>query len=85
MRHGVYVKKNPSGKGKGTGVGKLYQFVTIARDHYGKGPDLVAYTPLRIEPEWAGTLRVAYIPRTDFERMFEFLSEGLPDDLTPYL
>jgi len=54
MKFGVYRKVQASGRGKGTGVGQLYQFVTLARDHYGKGPDLVAYTPLRIEPEWAG-------------------------------
>jgi len=78
MNAGVYKKVKASGKGKGGGIGKLYQFVTLARDHYGKGPDMVVYIPLRIEPEWAGTLRNCYMPREEFEECFEYVGEGLP-------
>jgi hypothetical protein len=36
------------------------------------------YIPLRIEPEWAGTVRPCYMPRAAFERKFEYVGEGLP-------
>jgi len=77
MRFGVYKKVKSSGKGKGTGVGELYQFLHIERDHY-DGHEIIAYIPLRIEPEWAGTVRICSIIREDFERMFEYIGEGLP-------
>lgn len=77
MKFGVYRKIKASGKGKGTGIGKLYQFLMIARDHY-DGHHVIVYIPLRIEPEWAGTVRPCIIDRKDFERMFEFVGEGLP-------
>lgn len=78
MRFGVYRKIKASGHGSGTGIGELYQFVNISRDHY-TGEPLVTYIPLRIEPNWAGTVRNCTIPREDFERMFEFVAEGLPE------
>jgi hypothetical protein len=78
MKSGVYRKVKVSGKGKGTGVGELYQFVCVSRNHY-TGEPSVLYIPLRIEPEWAGTLRFCDIPRKDFEEMFEYVGEGLPD------
>ena len=77
MESGVYRKVQASGHGKGGGIGQLYQFLTIAREHT-TGEEAVVYIPLRIEPEWAGTVRFCYIPRSDFERMFEFVGEGLP-------
>ena len=80
MKFGVYKKIKPSGRGKGTGVGELYQFLLLARDHF-TGRESVVYIPLRVEPEWVGTVRCCVIPRDDFERMFEFLGEGLPNDL----
>jgi len=83
MQDGVYEKVEVSGKGKGTGVGELYQYNGLLRDHYGKGPDMVEYIPLRIEPEWEGTLRKCYIPREDFERMFRYVGETLPKPLGP--
>ena len=83
MNHGVYEKIKATGGGKGGGVGQLYQFVALARDHYGRGPDMVVYIPLRIEPEWAGTLRNCYMPRAEFEECFRFVAEGLPDPLGP--
>lgn len=51
MQSGVYRKVNTSGRGKGTGVGHLYQFLLLSRDHF-TGDQLVTYIPLRIEPEW---------------------------------
>jgi len=81
MKFGVYRKIQASGRGKGTGIGKLYQFLLLARDHDDKKEEIVVYIPLRIEPEWAGTLRPCFIPRSDFERMFEYVDEGLPEKL----
>jgi len=77
MQSGVYRKVQVSGKGKGGGIGELYQFLNLTRDHY-TGAEGVVYIPLRIEPEWAGTLRCCYILREDFKRMFEYVGEGLP-------
>ena len=77
MRWGVYKKIKSSGKGKGTGVGELYQFIGISRNHY-DGKESVIYIPLRIEKDWAGTVRLCDIPIEDFETMFEFVDKGLP-------
>ena len=77
MKWGVYRKVEASGRGKGGGIGEVYQFMGVTRDHYTGAPGVV-YIPLRIEPEWAGTVRLCYIPRADFERMFEYIGEGLP-------
>jgi hypothetical protein len=68
MRIGVYKKKR---------TGKLYQFLLLARNHY-DGQQVVIYIPLRVEPEWAGTVRCCWIPRGDFEEKFEYVGEGLP-------
>jgi hypothetical protein len=76
MQFGIYRKL--TGK---TGTGMLYQFLMLARDHY-TGAEVVVYIPLRIEPEWAGTIRPCFIPRADFEQKFEFVGEGLPDNLS---
>lgn len=70
---GVYRKLD----GK-TGVGLLYQFLMLAR-HHTTGAELVVYIPLRIEPEWAGTIRPCVLERDEFHRKFCFVSEGLPD------
>ena len=80
MQSGVYRKREVSGRGKGGGVGEFYQFVLAFRDHY-TGRESVIYIPLRVEEEWAGTLRFCGILREDFERMFEFVGEGLPDPM----
>jgi hypothetical protein len=77
MESGVYRKVRASGMGKGGGIGELYQFLLLARDHY-NGIQFVVYIPLRVEPEWAGTVRPCILPREDFERMFEYVGEGLP-------
>lgn len=77
MKFGVYRKVKASGHGKGGGIGELYQFLLLARSHY-TGAECVIYVPLRIEAEWAGTIRPCFIPRSDFEEMFEYVGEGLP-------
>lgn len=75
MNTGVYVKK----EGR-SGIGKLYQLVGPARHHDVTNlQPLVVYIPLRVEPEWAGTVRLCVIPRAEFEEKFEWLGEGLPD------
>jgi hypothetical protein len=68
LRIGVYRKKR---------TGKLYQFLLLARNHY-DGAHVVVYIPLRVEPEWAGTIRPCWIPRGDFEEKFEYVGEALP-------
>jgi len=82
MQAGVYRKVRASGRGKGTGVGNLYQFLLLSRDHF-DGHEYVTYIPLRIEPEWAGTVRPCTITREDFEQMFEYVGEGLPTPVKP--
>jgi len=68
MRTGIYRKRR---------TGNLYQFLLLAREHY-TGEQAVVYIPLRVEPEWAGTVRPCYIARGDFESKFEYVGEGLP-------
>jgi hypothetical protein len=72
VRTGVYRKI----EGR-TGVGHFYQFLLLMREHT-TGEEAVAYIPLRIEPDWAGTVRCCYIPRAAFERKFAYVGEGLP-------
>lgn len=74
MQAGVYRKV----EGR-TGVGQLYQFLLLARDH-ATGAESVIYLPLRIEREWAGTVRPCRIDRAEFERKFTYVGEGLPAD-----
>lgn len=62
-----------------TGVGQLYQLLLVAR-HHTSGEHFVVYIPLRVEPEWAGTIRPCILERDKFDRKFVFVSEGLPDD-----
>lgn len=68
MRTGIYRKKSN---------GKFYQFLLLAREHY-TGVQAVVYIPLRIEKDWAGTVRPCYVSRGDFEQKFEYIGEGLP-------
>jgi hypothetical protein len=72
VRFGLYVKLSGH-----TGVGRLYKFVNICR-HHTTGIEFVCYVPLRIELEWAGTVRDCVLERDEFERRFQFVSEGLP-------
>ena len=74
MKFGVYEKI----EGK-TGVGMLYQFLMLAR-HHTTGIESVVYIPLRVEKEWAGTIRPCILERDLFEKKFEFVSEGLPSN-----
>ena len=74
LRPGVYRKVDGR-----TGVGLLYQFLLLAREHT-SGNESVVYIPLRVEPEWAGTVRPCYLARAEFERKFVFVGEGLPAD-----
>lgn len=60
-----------------TGVGMLYQFLCLAR-HHTTGEEVVVYIPLRIEPEWSGTVRFCYLERELFEQKFEYIGERLP-------
>jgi hypothetical protein len=57
--------------------GKLYWLLTLSRNHY-TGAQSVVYIPLRVEPEWAGTIRACDIPRGDWDSKFEYVGEGLP-------
>lgn len=78
MKAGLYRKL----KGR-TGVGMLYQFLLLAR-HHTTGAEVVVYIPLRIEPEWAGTVRPCYLERALFEDKFEYAGEGLPPADDPF-
>ncbi len=62
---------------RSTGVGQLYQFLMLARDHY-DGHHVVIYIPLRIDPEWAGTIRPCCMRQDDFLDRFHFVGEALP-------
>ena len=75
MQFGVYRKT----EGR-TGVGLLYQFLMLAR-HHTTGQQYVVYIPLRVEKEWAGTIRPCILERELFVGKFEFVSEGLPEDV----
>jgi hypothetical protein len=75
MQAGVYRKV----EGR-TGVGLFYQFLHLAR-HHTTGAQFVVYIPLRVEREWAGTVRPCVLERAEFERKFEFVGEGLPETL----
>lgn len=72
MRTGVYRKI----QGR-TGVGQLYEFDCLCR-HHTTGEEMVVYIPLRVEPEWAGTVRHCVLERFRFEEKFEYVGEGLP-------
>jgi hypothetical protein len=72
MRFGVYRKREGH-----TGVGMYYQFVSIAR-HHTTGRQYIVYIPLRVEPEWAGTVRNCILERELFEKKFDYVGEGLP-------
>jgi hypothetical protein len=76
MEAGIYRKV----EGK-TGVGQLYLFIAVARHHDDKaGAEYVVYVPLRVEREWAGTVRHCILERKRFEKKFEYVGEGLPED-----
>ena len=70
---GVYKKVTGT-----TGVGKLYQVLFPVRHHH-TGAISVVYLPLRVEPEWAGTIRPCILEIDEFREKFEFVSMGLPE------
>lgn len=72
MQTGVYRKIEGQ-----TGVGQLYEFDCLCR-HHTTGEEMVVYIPLRVEKEWAGTVRHCVLERASFERKFRFVAEGLP-------
>ena len=72
MQTGIYRKI----KGR-SGIGKLYLLLLVARDHHTDAHSVI-YVPLRIEPEWAGTIRPCRIDRSEFEEKFEYVGEELP-------
>ena len=75
IRFGVYRKKDTVTVDRPQGF--LYQFWTMARNHY-TDEQVVVYIPLRVEPEWEGTIRPCWISRGDWDAKFEYLGEGLP-------
>lgn len=75
IRFGVYRKKDTITSARPYGF--LYQFLGIARNHY-TDEQVVIYIPLRIEPEWAGTIRECWISRGDWDSKFEYIREVLP-------
>lgn len=60
-----------------TGVGKLYQVLFPTRNHT-TGRISVIYIPLRVEPEWAGTIRPCDLWEDEFEMKFAYVGETLP-------
>lgn len=60
--------------------GHYYLLLGLARNHY-DNEEFVVYIPLRVEPEWAGTVRMALRTRKDFERRFRCVGERLPTPL----
>jgi hypothetical protein len=79
IRVGIYRKKDTVTHDRPQG--HLYQFLLLTRNHY-TGAQSVVYMPLRIEPEWAGTIRPCDIPRGDWDTKFEYIGEGLPTPVT---
>ena len=75
IRVGVYRKKDTVTPERPQGF--LYHFLLLTRNHY-TGAESVIYIPLRVEPEWAGTIRCCDIPRGDWDQKFEYVGEGLP-------
>jgi hypothetical protein len=73
MNAGVYEHK-----------GHPYLLIGLCRLHDGScvseevGDEFVAYVPLRTEPEWSGTARIALRTVEDFEANFEWVGDRLP-------
>lgn len=72
MQSGVYRKI----KGH-SGIGMFYLFIAVAREHH-TGEEAIVYIPLRVQDNWAGTVRHCYVARKEFEEKFEYVGEGLP-------
>lgn len=58
LRAGIYMYK-----------GNAYLLIGLCRKH-DTGEEFVAYVPLRVEPEWEGTARIALRPVEEFNAKF---------------
>lgn len=62
----------------------LYLLIGLCRMHDGScvseevGDEFVAYVPLRVEPEWTGTARIALRPLKNFKDEFTHVGMRLP-------
>lgn len=57
--------------------GHYYLLIGLARDHH-TDEESVVYVPLRVEPEWAGTARMALRRVPDFLATFVWVGDRLP-------
>lgn len=57
--------------------GNYYLFIGLARDHH-TDEESVVYVPLRVEPQWAGTARMALRRVDDFLDTFTWVGDRLP-------
>lgn len=57
--------------------GNYYLLIGLARDHH-SDEEFVVYVPLRVEPEWAGTARMALRTPHDFTETFTWVGARLP-------
>lgn len=73
LRSGVYKHKD-----------NLYLLIGLCRMHDSScvsedlGDEFVAYIPLRVEPEWSGTARIALRTLKDFNEEFTYVGLRLP-------
>jgi hypothetical protein len=66
---------------------ELYLLIGLCRMHNScsgpeaseAGDEFVAYVPLRVEPEWAGTARIALRPVAEFQEEFAYVGARLPN------
>ncbi len=57
--------------------GHFYLLIGLCRKH-DTGEELVAYVPLRVDPKWSGTARIALRTQEDFDANFEWMGDVLP-------
>jgi hypothetical protein len=57
--------------------GNYYLLIGLARDHH-TDEESVVYVPLRVEPEWAGSARMALRRVEDFDANFKWVGYRLP-------
>lgn len=66
--------------------GNLYLLIGLCRMHNScvgpeaseMGDEFIAYVPLRVEPEWASTARIALRTVADFQENFRYVGPRLP-------
>lgn len=66
MKAGIYEYKS-----------NYYLLVGLCRTH-DDNDEFVAYVPLRVEPGWSGTARIALRRPEDFETHFTWIGDRLP-------